>query len=95
LAAADIYAVVWSILPYVVCLGFALLPSWALASAISTALMLVIDSWLVISTVFETGSPFLLAGSLVSTLKLILILPVGFLLNSVFRNRCALSGRNV
>lgn len=83
LRGSEVGPIVWSILPYILTGGLSLAAKsqpWPSILLGAVALMLLIDGWLVVETVVGTKSPFLLAVSLTSTLKLLTSLPVGALI---------------
>lgn len=80
---SEIGPIIWSVLPYILTGGLsfaAKLQPWPSLLLGAVALMLLIDGWLIVETVVGTKSPFLLAVSLASTLKLFTVLPVGALI---------------
>src|SRR5438445_7432410 len=78
--AASIDAKIWNSIPYIACLFLALAFHASLPAAVAAALMLVLDVLVAISVLLETQSPWLLALSLVVTLKFFIVLPVGLVI---------------
>ena len=90
---SEIGPIAWSMLPYILTGGLSLTlksKPWPSIFLGAVALMLLIDGWLVLETVAGTKSSFLLAVSLMSTLKLFTALPIGalfgYLLYRIFRS---------
>lgn len=80
---SELAPIAWSILPYVIAGALSLAAKTQPATSIllgAVLVMLFFDGWLVIETALGTKSPFLLAVSLVSTLKLFAAFPLGALI---------------
>ena len=84
---AQVDAKIWNSLPYAACAAIAAASRGAFPAAIAAASMLVLDSFLAISVILETRSPWLMPLSVVSTLKVILVLPLGLALGWFLQHR--------
>ncbi|MBX3652145.1 MAG: hypothetical protein KF771_12310 [Burkholderiales bacterium] len=70
-------AKIWNSMPYIACLLLAFVSRAAFPAAVATAFMLALDAFIATSALLETHPSWLLALSLVSTLKLVIVLPIG------------------
>lgn len=76
---APVGAIVWNCVPYVGTLLAALVMRRALAIMGGIVAMLVVDGWIVFESALHTESSVLLAVSLLSTVKLIIVFPLGLM----------------
>lgn len=77
--ANDIAVLIWNVAPYIVgavaCYGL----RRKIPAVVGIVCMLVVDLWMMTETILGTSSQWSLALSVLSTLKLIVLFPIGFL----------------
>lgn len=84
-------AALWSVAPYLLVVALTVFSRVRIPLFFAAFAMLFVDVWLYGEILFNTKSPVLLAMSLLSTLKLVIIFPVGlligFLANRYFKEK--------
>jgi hypothetical protein len=90
ISGTDVGPLIWNIGPYVLCLVLAALGRWPYAVLFGVILMFAADAWLILSSALSINQSYLLGGSLASTLKAVLLLPVGLAVGAARDRRVAL-----